>query len=828
MSKKYKFNYSENIGFNFGEDTGPLRWEFHKQGNFIYHFNVNWELDEYYKNIRFYARAQATDIKYYFGNGDLADDETYKTDRSSKTNWSKPYDVDFAIEQYKEWGLYPHTKRHLHISIYSYPKILDNKVTIIDIIVTVSYDFTTPNAFEWVQTRAKFLLKVNWEFTYETDTPPIDPIIPKNIEDPNANKWQFYIDYQKQPWFNKLLNAEEVNLLPIETKKYNFLSILNTINELTKTNFALQEIIINDKFNNEILAHKINIPIILKINDSNNDYLLNKYYINEIFSIVSGENEESNEKFDDMYYYLVIKGNNKLKVNDITIDFSTQPNTWFIIPINQIGLTSENCLGSNNTFKNLKNISEQNISSFFTSPLSPLQIAFFNRDNILKLFGCLPSKTTGPVDFNTLCGFYLWDNFLVIPITEEVIKIWIEKNLFINKTFKYLKNINDNVVKFPTIWQNEPILYSPQMLITYVKSINNNFNPIGNDLFDLRYQILYIGLITTMLANNTVMLHTNHFNPLRVLSMSKNELCTTINGELPYKTNAWANWLDTHQTTQDTSYKIYNLTANQRKDNYDTQNYMKMMGMIGSGISSMTNIALTAMTGGMGVSGAIGANFLKKLPQNIASGTLEKMENARGVGNIAQPSMGLVGNLLFGGLCEAKRRDNALRQMETNNKIDKLNLDSQFENIKMSSGKDFILPSFQSGAFAQDSGFYLYTLEAKLEYKKQIGLDRLMNGVPVNQILNYINYDNRSVYNILAINGNFNYNSLYNIIKEGLVNNKIMSKFNREYIDYFISNYLSGVTIFKNYKDWIPQHWKIENNYENDVFEDEDNLDDDN
>ncbi|MBE6140697.1 MAG: hypothetical protein E7172_04085 [Firmicutes bacterium] len=226
------------------------------------------------------------------------------------------------------------------------------------------------------------------------------------------------------------------------------------------------------------------------------------------------------------------------------------------------------------------------------------------------------------------------------------------------------------------------------------------------------------------------------------------------------------------------------------------------MNLIKGGISGITQIAMTAITGGYGASGAIGKHFIESLPENISGGTLSKMKAARPIASTTEGGIGLVGDMVFGGLTEAKRRQNSYNQMTTNNKIDKLNLDSEFSNIKLSSGKDFILPSFQSGAFAQDSGLYLYTLEARQEYKKQIGIDRLMNGVPVNEILPYNNFDNRQIYNIISLNCNFNYLTIYNHLKNYLIvnNNKLMRKFHREFIEYFMNNYLTGITIFKKYQ----------------------------
>ena len=762
----------------------------------------------------------------FWGDGDVAE--------RNGTNWCVNFDTvsnnlynsySHRFQSRKEINIGYHRIFDLYIVIYNTISIQDKKIYT-DVHWESKLTMGSPWWRDWIAYTFTTRIYIELEFDFLLNI-ILPPIIPKNIEDPNNQKWHFYINYQKQIWFNKLLTNEEINLLPIETKKYDFISCLKTINDLTNINLELNNITLKDKLNNEISSKFITIKYTPIIDGNNDNMLIDKSYCDDLFKIISSVNEETKEKYDDLYYYVVIKGDGILKLNNIEINFKDQQNTHFLLPINQIGLKNSNndLLGWKNTFDNIKDkLSDQAITAFFSSPLSPFQIAFYNRDNLNKLFHCIPSKEISPTI--SLLGLYIWNEYLIIPITEEVIKMWIDNNVFVNKTFNYLELINNNPTKLPTKWENEPILFSPQCLITYIKSINNNFNPIGNDLFDLRYQILYMGLITTMLVNNTVMLHLNHFNPQRVLSMSKNELCTTINGELPYKTNAWQDWLDTHQTTQDTSYKIYNLTANQRKDNYESQNYMKMMGMIGSGVNSAVSLGLALGTGGMGLAGSIGYNFLKRLPANIGSGTMDKMKTGRMIDSSISPTMGLVGNLLFGGLVEAKRRDNALKQMNTNNMIDKLNLDSQFENIRLSSGKDFILPSFQSGAFAQDSGLYLYTLEAKQEFKKQIGIDRLMNGVPVNQILNYNNYDNRQIYNIICLNPSFNFVGIFDIIKKGLGNNKLMSKFNREYIEYFMKNYLSGITIFKNYKNWIPQHWKIENNHENDIFNDEDNLDD--
>ena len=112
-------------------------------------------------------------------------------------------------------------------------------------------------------------------------------------------------------------------------------------------------------------------------------------------------------------------------------------------------------------------------------------------------------------------------------------------------------------------------MYSPQLLICYIKSITNNYTPIANDLFDLKYVYLFLSIKSSCLQTNMISFHTNFFNPQKILSMSKNELVSTISGEIPFKTSAFINWLNQNQLTQDTSYKIYNYNQAQRKDNYN-------------------------------------------------------------------------------------------------------------------------------------------------------------------------------------------------------------------------------------------------------------------
>jgi len=818
-------------------------------------FNYTWNGTEYfYSNdsleqkpdliikTEFQVTIKIRNIKFYWGGGDFS---AYGDSKSCTLSNQENGDANLSVSnKFYIDDAWAATRRELHIKVTTETGSHSGNHLYCTNIVKMTYYFNTPNIFEWIAPFFSFDIDFSYNVSY-TIGEHYDPIIPHNIEDPNAQQWQFYLNYQKQIWFNKLLTNEEIDLLPIESKKYDIINLFKTIKDLNETTLERENYSLTDKYNNttSAITSSINNLIAIPITESHTyiDMDRDVIYVDGIFLNFQGFQNEKKENFTMMYDYILCKGfNHCLIENNNKVEFD-KVNAWFLIPIRKLENVSysNNIWGNDNTLQNLKTVtqiaSENSISVVYSSPISPFIFAFYNRSNISALFGAwnVSNDNKNPEILKAQCGLFNihkeGKKYGAIVITNDLVKIWLEKNKLIEKTFNYLSLINLNSKNLPTIWENEPILYSPQILISYIKSINNSFNPIGNDLLNLKYQIIFWGLIMSGLQGNTVMLHVNYFNPKRILSMSKNELCSLISGEIAFSTNAWTNWLNTHQTTQDTSYKIYNLTANQRKDNYDTENYLRTMNLIKGGISGITQIAMTAITGGYGASGAIGKHFIESLPENISGGTLSKMKAARPIASTTEGGIGLVGDMVFGGLTEAKRRQNSYNQMTTNNKIDKLNLDSEFSNIKLSSGKDFILPSFQSGAFAQDSGLYLYTLEARQEYKKQIGIDRLMNGVPVNEILPYNNFDNRQIYNIISLNCNFNYLTIYNHLKNYLIvnNNKLMRKFHREFIEYFMNNYLTGITIFKKYQQWRDEHWKIDNNFENDIMTDENNLDDD-
>lgn len=50
-----------------------------------------------------------------------------------------------------------------------------------------------------------------------------------------------------------------------------------------------------------------------------------------------------------------------------------------------------------------------------------------------------------------------------------------------------------------------------------------------------------------------------------------------------------------------------------------------------------------------------------------------------------------------------------------------------------------------------------------------------------------------------------------------------MEKYKEEYINYFLANYLTGITLFK--KAYRADYWKITQNYENDIFHTKAQLD---
>lgn len=776
-----------------------------------------------FKKLYVYISYDYDHFRYLWGGKDLATDINNRMNRSWCDAKNKEFvlTLDTLTYDFNNYLRFPDVRFAL-TSIYGEMKlryyftfIPSEKRLRISLNIQTIQDHHTPNVFEWITPFFECDLRTYVSVSVECQD-EYQPIIPINIEDPNSEKRQFFINYLLQIWFNKLTDDEETQFIVDEEKKYLFEDMITTINKLSNNVFSLTDDEIQDQSGTNIDVKVIkNLPIWnIKINNQSYSEPSNFNYYDKFFQQFDGYSQENN-KFITMYKYILIKGTGNIVFNNKVIDLDKIGNVWLLIPILSINHNFANGWGKKNNYSTLGTLtqilSENAITSTFITPISPIIFGFYSRNILYELAGYLDTNNNGwPEDIQKFRGLYnlfIENNdtpIACILVNDQVVKIWLENNSFFNKTKKYLDDINLNPLKFPTKWENEPILYSPQLLICYIKSITNNYTPIANDLFDLKYVYLFLSIKSSCLQTNMISFHTNFFNPQKILSMSKNELVSTISGEIPFKTSAFINWLNQNQLTQDTSYKIYNYNQAQRKDNYNTQTYITqldtakqyfgifgdMWNMIGGAISSI------ATKNPSGLFESTGQGFMNVFNRNTQIAINEK------------------------------KIINQRNQMETLNKIDKIKLDSQFNNIKLSSGKDTILPSFLSGAFARDSSLVIYTLKCKDEYAKKICLDRLKYGVAINEILKYNQYDNRKIFNVIAIDNTFNYEQLFNILKRNLISTTILNKFNNEYIKYFINNYLSGITIFKDIDDYNDEYWLNENNYENDIMIDENNLND--
>lgn len=591
--------------------------------------------------------------------------------------------------------------------------------------------------------------------------PPVDP-----VDDNTRNN--FYVDYQLQPWYNARTQEEQIELLPIEKKVY------------TKTDFYTRYFSrTEDRYTWE--GHDIT----LKNDTEDEEQVVQTLYDNSsgtnnfICPQVNYHGEESGYSatdpitverkiIDDIfnnnntYTYIVVKPSGMCKSSTGNWDPNyacDKRNIWFIIPIayrHYKQPTDYEIWGRGNFMSNIKQISTMgasaSITGVFTSVIPPTIIALSNRKVINALWTNFWTADNPAIlgILGNYIGTFTYNNdgddsIGIIPIEPKTFKFFIENNLFMTKTQDFLSRINHTPYALPTVIENEPFMYSPNCLnMGIIPQYTNQRTYLGNDYLDLSYTLNNIGIEALFLNNATFNYSANRLSTTREISNARNELAFDTGLPLPLDTSAYTDWLNGNATTESTSWKVYQNNHNLR----------------------------------------------------IISGVLD---NLGGFGNIITPdpfsAIRAGWKWLFG-----LGSDIATKTLQDQN--EKMRLNSAFSNIKASSGTNVSLPSYSASCFAGDSGLVIYTNYIRPDMEDDVALSRLANGTPLNQILPFNTYYNRQVFNVVALDSQYNYVAIRKALKDTI--GGFLTAYNDVFINAFIEKYLTGIRLW-NHGEFQPE-----------------------
>lgn len=731
-----------------------------------------------------YEFARSGRIKLQFTNIRPMDDDDEPHSGASFHDWS--FDNTFIINDGETYTKKQHFHDHTGTSSsYDMDGTVEIKMETIDGIQQLTYsvifdngEFHTPNKFEpkprYASIRNEAWVQVWYDDQY---VPPPEP-----EDDETQNN--FYVDYQEQPWHNRKLSDENIELLPIEKKVYEhpalyswqFSKILTeddqpaynwdstttvtAVNGSTTKEVHILSYLSSTSFN----APKID----YNHESSEQSYGTNITQINVTDDIFNN---------NGMYTYVVVKptGMSSLQTGTYTPekDMNTR-NIWYLVPISQMKIQPKTPVlwGQNNAWSTLKQLSTIGTSSAVTTsfslPIPPTIIGMRSKESIKYVWDVLDENDTtvqetlgnwlGLYDYNYKSDNGTFEHIGVIPITTKTLQMFLENNAFMNKTQEWLNRMNQQIYSLPTTIENEPFLYSPNCFNMGVVAQNDNQTVyLGNDYLNLQYTLNNIGLEVLLLNNATLNYCANRLSETRVISNSRNELAFSVGLSLPIDSSAYTEWLNGNANSESTSWKVY-----------QNNNKLRIIE---------------------GVFGSVERGF-----GSISADPFKTM--ARALGSI------------FG-----TASDIARKTLQDQN--EKLQLKARFNNVRASSGTDVSMPSYCASCFAGDKGLVIYTNKIRQDLIDDIGNFRLSNGVPTHMVEPFNYYDNRRHFNVLALNTNYNYNEIRKAIKRSF--DSFLTNINDYYIDDFINNYLTGVRLFKG-EYGVP--YEITDNYENNMWYD--------
>lgn len=630
-------------------------------------------------------------------------------------------------------------------------------------------------------------------------------LVIKYFETPVSKDYDWAPDFQLQPYYNTLLQNENPQLIPIKIEEYygnawcdNYLSkianghtwtngveIIWSYAEFTDygcltidtntakpiTDFIVPEVVVDNrthkwsynkhKLTNEIFSYKENRE---DINYKYDYYLVKpKGYIYNQFVDVDGHKKDVylNCGEQDIFFLIPITKENKLNY-DIKYD-SNMDRIW----------------GQFNSIQNIKSASiltgDSNTITKITLDIPPLAIAMASKDILLLMKGGCVKNSDWLREINYDKEYHgTWRAFLkenpnevldFIPITGLALTNYLPKNEFMKILETRLEKIQNFKGKTPTTNEYEPTLWSPRCFNTQMFIESNNTVSLGLDFLDIKNKTNDFGVEYAINATTIFKYKFNNLTKTKMLSESGNELSFKGNFELPGNFSAFDNYIANHATQMDNAYKSWGTST-------------------GTGIATgvLGGVTGGALLAGTGTGAAIGASL------GIEAGPIGA-------------AVGAIGGLIAGGI---------------NSVIKRWQLDSQYKDIKESSGSSIPLPAYTAGCFVATQknykGAVFYTNYLNSISEAAIGNDRRANGAPLSTNMNYRKYKNREVFNTITINPMFNYSSIYNTLKRA---NTVFSTTNDAAIIKFITTYLDGIRLFTNdYVDPI----KCENNYEIDPF----------
>lgn len=645
-----------------------------------------------------------------------------------------------------------------------------------DILWHYSYGLMKENAsaFYYTDNRSNIVLLMNDDII-----PPIEP-----VTDESQNK--LYIDFQQQPWMNRIMNNEEIELLPIEKKNYGHKEIYSHYFDVTyreqfnwnKTAIYRSADTTEEKNINYLTLAPLEgeeqtaftSPIIKASDQEPTTYetpTKQQFISDDIFSR------------GGMYDYLVVMPSGICRRTPSTQEDPINPtnklvnnNIWFLVPIAQYDGTFSlgSMWGSGNAITKLKEIptigAKASIMAHYTLPIPPTYIAMVNRAIINDIYNIW--------DFNNYDLTNYWGAFTyqytsekvtnndigVIPIKPQTLKFFLENNEFMNKTQAFLQRMNTNFYELPTVVENEPFLYSPSCLnMCIVPQNDDRTTYLGNDYLNLRYTLNNIGIEALFLNSAILNYSANRISDTRLVSNSRNELSFEAGLPRPMDTNPYTDYLNGSATAETTAYKVL-------------ANNKNLLGK---------QLGLTA------ISSLFGNTSLTSVLSSLM-------------------------NMPFSVYGQALSGRTALKNQE-------LQLFSMYNDIKVSSGTNVSLPPYSASCFASDSGLVIYTNYLRPDLVDDVARFRLCNGYPVNMVLPFKYYDNRQKHNVIAIDVEHNFNTIRNEIKKRV--SGVLTSVSDVYVEDFINNYLTGVRLWK----WDPNEdtfdpFLCENNYENDIWDD--------